>query len=87
MVRIVFDPIKCRSNIEKHGFDFADLTLAFFEEARIYPAKESRFIAVGQWGERLLVAVIFLPLGAEAISVVSMRVASRKERERYEWEI
>jgi uncharacterized DUF497 family protein len=59
--------------------DFASLDLSFFAEAVVVPAKLGRFKAVGiHRGDGL--AVIFKPLGTEAISVISMRRASTNER-------
>ena len=61
------------------GLDFADLTVAFFEAAVVVDAKEGRLMAVGWFGETII-TVIFAPLGTEALSVISMRHADRKER-------
>lgn len=79
-MNIVWDEPKRRRNIAKHGLDFADLSLDFFLRARVGPAKEGRFKALGEFNGQVVVAVIFRPLGSEALSVVSMRLASRKER-------
>lgn len=45
-----------------------------------YPAKAGRFLAIGALNGEIIVAVVFRPLGSEAVSVISMRPASRKER-------
>jgi uncharacterized protein len=79
VVEIVWDDIKRRTNLHKHGFDFADLDMEFFAQATIYPAKLGRVAAVGLFSE-LWITVIFAQLGSEAISIVSMRDASVKER-------
>jgi uncharacterized protein len=76
---IVWDEPKRLANIDKHGLDFADLTLEFFERSRIVTARPPRSKAVGLLGESALV-VIFAPLGGEGVSIVSMRPASPKER-------
>ena len=68
-MRIVWDEAKRLTNLAKHGLDFADLDTSFFSEARFGPADKGRFI-------------VFRPLGAEAISVISTRPASRKEQRR-----
>jgi uncharacterized DUF497 family protein len=80
---IVWDEPKRRANIAKHGMDFADLTLEFFLAANIDLARHDRSIAVGRLSDGTI-AVIFTELGSEAISVISMRPASKKERKRYE---
>jgi uncharacterized DUF497 family protein len=76
---IVWDEPKRLSNLGKHGFDFADLTEDFFLSAMILPAKGERHMAVGTLNDGT-VAAIFVTLGIEGISIVSMRRASRKER-------
>jgi uncharacterized protein len=78
-VEIVYDELKRLQNKAKHGFDFKDLNVEFFAEAAIVRAKGDRLMAIGWFGEGI-VAVVYRPLGIEAISVVSMRVADRKER-------
>jgi uncharacterized protein len=52
----------------------------FFEAAIVYPAKNDRLAAIGVFRGQLVIVVIFRPLGSEAISVISMRPASRRER-------
>ncbi|PYE33482.1 hypothetical protein C8J35_104240 [Rhizobium sp. PP-F2F-G38] len=79
-MKITYDEPKRLSNISKHGFDFADLTIAFFETARIESAKDGRFLAIGDFNGALVVAVVFRALGSEALSVISMRRANRTER-------
>jgi uncharacterized DUF497 family protein len=78
-MRILWDEPKRRSTLAQRGVDFASLDPAFFEEATVMPVRNGRFRAVGSLGGAI-VAVIFAPLGTEAISVISMRRASRKER-------
>jgi uncharacterized DUF497 family protein len=81
-MRIVFDEAKRRSNVLKHGYDFASLTLEFFAAASVDPVRQGRFIAVGELDGDTTIAVVFRPLGSEAISVISMRRANRTERNR-----
>lgn len=82
-MKITWDEPKRLSNIDKHGLDFAALTPEFFLDAMVVPAKQGRFAALGRLEDGTIV-VIFALLGSEAISVISMRAASRKERERLE---
>lgn len=79
-MKIVWDETKRQSNIAKHGLDFAALTVEFFEVSTVFPSRAGRAVAVGWLNGDLIVAVVFKPLGAEALSVISMRPASRKER-------
>ena len=67
------------ANISKHGMDFADIDIEFFATATILPTREKRLMAIGRI-EEIAVTVIFSRLGTEAISIVSMRPASDKER-------
>jgi uncharacterized DUF497 family protein len=78
-MKIVWDEIKRQANIDKHRLDFADLNADFFEDALIFPAKHGRRQAIGEV-EPGIVVVIFLALGREGLSVISMRAANKKER-------
>ncbi len=77
---IVWDERKRTQNQAKHGLDFADLDLAFFLDAHLVPAKQNRLLAIGELNGQIVIAVVFAALGSEALSVISMRPASRKER-------
>lgn len=79
-MKIIWDKSKRETNLAKHGMDFADLSLEFFRDAAITHAKLDRLVAVGELNGQIVIAVIFKPLGTEAISVISMRPASSKER-------
>jgi uncharacterized protein len=78
-MRIVWDEPKRLANLASHGMDFADLDEAFFEGSVIVPAKSGRQIAVGRHRSGIIL-VVFVALGTEGPSVVSMRPARRKER-------
>jgi len=78
-MKIVWDEPKRQQNLAKHGMDFADLTLEFFEEATILPAKAGRFMAINVLIDGV-VTVVFARLGREGLSIISMRPASNKER-------
>ncbi len=77
---ITFDETKLQTNIIKHQLDFRDLSLGFFEAAAIFDAPQERLKAIGTFQDRIIISVIFKPMGTEALSVISMRPASRKER-------
>jgi len=82
-MEILWDEPKRQANLKKHGLDFAELDLAFFEGAVLYPARSPRLRAIGLFGDRMI-TVIFRPLGSEAVSVISMRPASIVERRLYD---
>jgi len=76
----VWDEPKRLSNLAKHGLDFADLSEEFFEGALIEIARQDRFVAIGELNGIAILAVVFRPLGSEAVSIISMRRANWKER-------
>lgn len=76
---IVWDEPKRERNLSKHGLDFADLDEWFFLDAVTMPAKAGRHMAIGRLADGTI-AVVFTLLGTEAVSIISMRQASRKER-------
>jgi uncharacterized DUF497 family protein len=79
-MKIVWDEPKRLTNLAKHGLDFADLDTDFFSGATLGPTDNGRFVAIG---ESAASAITWSSdLCAEAISVISMRPASRKERGR-----
>lgn len=79
-MKIIWDETKRQSNLTKHGLDFADLSIDFFAAAKIGDAKEGRYRAIGNLEGITMIAVIFRPYGSEALSVISMRRASKAER-------
>jgi hypothetical protein len=68
--------------LQKHGLDFADLNETFFDNALVLPSHSRRWAGIGK-NVRGVIAVAFISLGREAISVISMRPASRNERKLY----
>ena len=78
-MKIIWDERKRQTNLETRGLDFADIRIEFFAASTVIPARKDRFKAIGAFGGMVL-TVIFKPLGTEAISIISMRRASRKER-------
>ena len=82
-MQIVWDEPKRQANIAKHGFDFADLTVEFFLSATVIRAHSGRLAAIGTL-KNDTVATIYMELGTEALSVISLRTASKKERQIHE---
>ena len=78
-MQIVWDEIKRQANIDKHRLDFAVLDAEFFETAIIRPVRLGRYSAIGRL-ENGAIAVIFLRLGTQGLSIISMRPANKKER-------
>jgi uncharacterized DUF497 family protein len=78
-MKITWDAPKRLANIAKHGLDFATLTEGFFSNALVISAKSGRYQAIGADANGVI-SVVFAVLGLEGISVISMRLASKKER-------
>jgi uncharacterized DUF497 family protein len=81
-MRIVWDEPKRLANIDKHGFDLAEVTSEFIGDSTFFPAKLGRTAAVGFFRGALMTAIIE-PLGTEAIAVISFRLSSTKERRQF----
>ena len=81
-MKILWDEPKRLANIEKHGLDFADLNETFFDDALVLPSYNKRWRGIGK-DIRGVITVVFVTLGTEAVSVISMRPADRYERELY----
>ncbi len=81
------DEKKNRRNIRKHGFDFADAEEMFCGVLLFSPDVredygESRWVGIGTVHGRTAV-VVFTERGAETIRIISLRKATRREREQY----
>ena len=76
---ILWDEPKRLANLDKHGLDFAALSFDFFLSSVVIPAKQGRHMALGKLDDGTL-AVVFATMGDEAISIISMRHASKTER-------
>jgi hypothetical protein len=86
-VRCEWDPRKQRTNLEKHGIQFAD-PIAVFDAvlAVTIPelgAGEDRFITMGLDGFGRLLSFVYT-LRGEAVRIISARRATPSERRRYE---
>ncbi|TFV42622.1 hypothetical protein E4K66_01080 [Bradyrhizobium frederickii] len=82
-MKIIWDESKRLANLDKHGMDFADLNDRFFDTALVLQAARNRYRAIGV-NIRGVISVIFAIYGNEAVSIISMRPASKKERQLYE---
>jgi len=87
-MKFEWDEAKNRSNIRKHGIDFADvedmfrgLLLASPDVRKDYG--ENRWIGIGMIRGRAVV-VVFAERGPEAIRIISLRKATHRERKEYE---
>jgi len=83
-MRITWDEPKRLANIDAHGFDFAAAERFPWDHAMVREVRPSRhgtrrFQAIAAL-EGEIVSIIFSPLGTEGVSVISMRIAGKKER-------
>ena len=81
-----WDEAKRRANLRKHGLDFADAEELFdgvtytYEDDRL-PCGEERFVTLGLLRE-VVVSMVHTE-EADHIHIVSMRKATKREREIY----
>ena len=85
-MRVEFDQAKRDVTLAERGLDFADAvsvfegrSITFEDERRAYG--ESRFIAIGELGERMVV-IVWTPRG-HARRIISMRRANEREQALY----
>ena len=85
-MKFEFDNQKSQANKEKHGIDFIDAQFLWedpdFIEIPARTQDEPRFMVVGRIGERIWAGVI--TYRGDAIRLISVRPAHRKEIEVYE---
>lgn len=83
---IVWDERKRLANLEKHGLDFeafeTDFDFETYIAADARPSRTGRHrrVLIGTFGRTLIVVAVVSPLGSEAVSLVSLRPASPRER-------
>jgi len=89
-MRFEWDPAKGESNRKKHGLSFGEASELFksgIDYLEIYDEehsdKEDRFIAVGPI-RRGIIVVAFTERDADVLRILSARMATRRERQRYE---
>lgn len=85
-MRVEFDQAKRAVTLAERGLDFADAinvfegrSITFEDERRAYG--ESRFITIGELGERMVV-IVWTPRG-HARRIISMRRANDREQALY----
>ena len=85
-MKFEFDSRKSHANKEKHGIDFVDAQFLWedpdFIEIPARTQDEPRFMVIGRIGERIWAGVI--TYRNDAIRLISVRPANRKEVEIYE---
>ena len=87
-MKLEWDEAKNRSNLRKHGFDFADAEELFRGALLIRPDTsqdygEERWIGIGMIRGRVAF-VAFAERPQDTIRIISLRKADREERQQYE---
>jgi len=87
-MKFEWDEVKNRSNIRKHGFDFADAPEIFQGPLLALPDTredygEDRWIAIGLLRNRVVVLAFAQP-AEDVIRIISLRKADRDERKEFE---
>ena len=77
-MKIAWDETKRLTNLDNHKLDFAGLTLEVFVAAIIQPTRSRRFKAIAGNGGQIISVVFSMP-GSQALSLISMRPAGKKE--------
>jgi uncharacterized DUF497 family protein len=93
-LKFMWDEVKNRRNIEKHGLDFIDARELFtgvnpflvnLESRQEYG--EDRWKGIGILKGVVVAVVVFAERGGETVRIISLRKASNAERAAYEEEI
>lgn len=85
-----WDPRKAASNEKKHGVGFNEATtvfgdpLAWFQPDAEHSVTEDRRRLLGRSSENRLLAVLFTDRGDELVRIISARLATPRERRKYE---
>ncbi|MGE3757843.1 MAG: BrnT family toxin [Pseudobdellovibrionaceae bacterium] len=88
-MRFLWDPIKAKTNIKKHGVSFEEAVSVFLdpEALRIYDEQHSveevRWILLGLSNSLRLLVVVHAEKDDEAIRIISARKADKKETQTY----
>ena len=85
-MEFVWDESKRRSNLQKHGLNFADAYRAFTDDAFVIVDDredygEDRYILLGLVYERIV--VIAFTVRGDVIRIIPMRKANKREQKSY----
>ena len=84
-----WDPEKARSNLRKHGVSFEEAASLFRDVLSVtisdplHSSEESRFVTIGRSDRGRTLVVVHSEVG-ETIRIISARVATPRERRKYE---
>ena len=84
-----WDPSKARLNLKTHGISFDEASTAFRDplsrtiDVPLHSNAEERFVLIGHSIRRRLLVIVHTERG-DRIRILSARLATKKERFRYE---
>ena len=84
-----WDPIKARANQQRHSVSFVEAATVFFDPLSVtvtdplHSMDEQRFVITRLSYQRRILVVVHLDRG-DRIRIISARMATRSEREKYE---
>lgn len=86
---LIYDPMKRRANLAKHGVDLDDASAVLFDPRALVredgdAQDEQRFVAVGTDALGRLLAVVYTYRAPDRIRLISARAATKKEQRAYE---
>ena len=90
MLKFDWDPVKAKSNYQKHGVTFTEAMSCFYDPMHILiddpesSTHESRLILIGVSGKLRVIVVVHLDVPDEKIRIISARKATKTERKQYE---
>ncbi|HEX9729345.1 MAG TPA: BrnT family toxin [Gemmatimonadales bacterium] len=85
-----WDSHKAAANEKKHGVGFKEATTVFgdplgwFQADEVHSDVEERLLLLGRSSENRLLAVLFTDRGDELVRIISARLATTRERRKYE---
>jgi hypothetical protein len=90
-VKFEWDPKKAEHNVKKHGVEFEEASTVFGDPLAAtvpdprHSVEENRFVTMGQSTDNRLVVVAHIDR-SEQVRIISARLATRRERRKYESE-
>ncbi len=84
-----WDPNKTRLNVKRHGISFDEASTAFRDPLShtigdpLHSENESRFVLIGRSVKGRILVIVHTERG-DRIRIISARLATYKERSRYE---
>lgn len=82
--RVIWDPAKATSNLQKHGVSFEEAASVLYDFNAIsqpdtLSGSEERWILVGMSERARVLAIVYTLRGADRIRLISARKATTKE--------